>query len=143
MKRFIIILIIFFWFISITFFFGSISIVGWYADSLFLALTTSSLFMMIKKMRNWLRRMVYGISIMLLIAIAWSTITSVPVERIPKNKKSQEYGYFISRGNLGATSGCYGQVHFFKQVPFFPFLERRIKVIKCSDLPYECYLHDC
>ena len=80
---------------------------------------------------------------MLLITIAWSTITSIPVERIPKDKKNQEYGYFISRGNLGATSGCYGQVHFFKQVPFFPFLERRIKVIKCSDLPYECYLHDC
>jgi hypothetical protein len=88
--------------------------------------------------------LVYGISVVFVFIIAWTTITSTPVNRIPNDlERNNEYGYFISRGNSGITSGCYGQVHFFKKVSFLPFLEIRTEIVKCSDLPYECYIEDC
>ena len=96
MKRIILILIFLFWLISISFFFGCISLVGWYA--------------------------------VIFIAISWSTLTSILVEKIPKDKKSQEYGYFISRGNLGATNGCYGQVYFLNKYLTCHFLKEELSL---------------
>ncbi|MCB0541473.1 MAG: hypothetical protein KDE33_28460 [Bacteroidetes bacterium] len=143
MKSYTLILIVFIWLVSIILFWGSISLVGWYADALFLILTTSFLLLIRKKMSGWRKRLISTISAITLLAFAWSMITSIPVKKIPTEKDSMEYGYFISRGNLGLTSGCYGQVHFYKKISYLPFLEIRTKIVKCSNLPYECYLNNC
>lgn len=144
MKRIIFILISLLWLVSIAFFFGTISLVGWYADAIFLALTSIGLLAIIQELDlNGLRPLLTVISGLLLVLTVLSSISAAPVKPVPEDPESQEYGYFLSRGNLGATGGCYGDVHYFKQISLLPILERRTSIIDCSRLPYMCYVKQC
>lgn len=132
-----------FWMLACAFFFGPVSWVGWYIDAVFLATASLLLYGFSYALEAWKKRTIKLLSLISIFCVIWSTLTAFPVKRVPSKTSQDEYGYFISRGNTGATSGCFGQVQYFK--PWHPevFLEIKTTKIECSRMPYSCYLEDC
>ena len=63
----------------------------------------------------------------------------MPVHFIPKGHFFEKdiYGYFIERGNLGALNGCFGEVQYYKEISWLPFMEFRTETDRCSALDYD------
>lgn len=136
------IIIISLYLISLFFYFSPISFYGYWTDAVFLVLTVFGVFIFRNRIAySFLRESLYLVSLFSLLAVAFNTLSIfhgiTPVHFIPKEKLSNEcYAYFIKRGNLGATNGCFGEIQYHQQVAYLPFLEVKIETDDCSALDY-------
>lgn len=123
------------------FYYSPISLFGYWSDALFLILVCLLSFFLIKRIDNprvfnWLRA-VFTINLLLVVFNSISIFNGVvSVHRLPtvQNGNDHTYGYFIERGNLGLTNGCYGEIQYHRQIEYLPFLEFNYETNECSDL---------
>ena len=124
-------------------FYSPITLYGYWSDTFFLLTTIAITFYLITKIEIKLFKVIivrinyFNIFIICFNSLSlWHGI--LPVHKIPKGRLAEkdEYGYFIERGNLGISNGCYGIVQHHKAIPFFPLLEIRVNTDSCSPLDY-------
>lgn len=129
-------------------YYTSISLYGYWTDFFFLILTVIFILKYSKEIKNNIFRRF--IKIICIINIVFSVFTSfsfyhviLPVHHIPKGfyYDKEEYAYYLERGNYGLLSSCFGEVQYFKQIPYLPFLEIKIDTDKCCWIDYKGYIN--
>lgn len=125
-------------------YYSPISLYGYWSDTfLLLAIITGTFFLLKQVESKLLKTALKTLSVINFIVISYAAFSIfrgiVPVHFIPTGHchDKDTYAYFIERGNLGLTNGCYGEIQYHRQISWLPFLEIRIETVGCSPLEYD------
>jgi len=134
--------------LGLLFYYSPISLYGYWTDTFFILTVILLTFLFSSQIESGLlRKALKALSIINLIIISFVSFSLfngvVPVHFISKGHfaDNNTYGYFLERGNLGATNGCYGEVQYYKQISWIPFLEFKIGTDTCSSLDYDSIIN--
>jgi len=129
---------------GLLFYYSPISLYGYWTDTFFALTVILITFLFSRKAESGsLKKALKTLSAINLSVISFVSFNLfngiIPVRFISKGHfaDNDTYGYFIERRNLGLTSGCYGEVQYYKQISWIPFLELKIDTDYCSSLDYE------
>lgn len=129
---------------GLLFYFSTISLCGYWSDNILLLVISCITFYYSKLIINILiTKFLQILSIICLIFICLTSFSFfhgiVPVHYIPAGSFEDKtvHAYFIERGNLGSTNGCYGEIQYNRQIKWLPFLEIKIETDNCSYLTYK------
>jgi len=130
--------------LGLLFYYSPLSLYGYWSDTLFLLAISIGTILLLKRIEN--KRIRSGlktlcnVNFFAIVFTAFSIFKGiVPVHFIPNGQfqDKDSYAYFIERGDLGLTNGCYGEIQYHKKISWLPFLEIRYETNDCSSLDYE------
>ncbi len=129
---------------ALLFYYSPISLYGYWPDTLFLLIKIIITLFLLKQIKNkFIKTTLKTISIINLVIVCITSFSLyhflVPVHYIPAGyfEDKKTYAYFIERGNLGITNGCYGEIQYNKQILWLPFIEIKTETDNCSTITYE------